>query len=185
MSEETLRTKNPHAPLPGSTIPVDKLPPDINPIEDSRTKAARRTQELIGLYGDNIGEGDDKFWIDPQIIPDGWTYEWKRYTVLGAQYPQYQIELARGGWEAVPAERHRQLVPTSWTGHSIEREGLILMERPMQIQQMVNDREKRKAGQLVQAKEAQLKGGPETAFDPSKKASYVRKSLEPMSVPKS
>lgn len=154
-------------------------------VEDDRTRAARRTAELIDLYGENnVGEGEDKFWIDPNIIPDGWTYEWKRYTTLGAQDPAYQVSLARGGWESVPASRHPEFMPIGWKSNVIEREGLVLMERPNQIHEIVQMREKRKAGELVGDKEQQLRSGPDTPFNNKTRANYLRKTREAIEIPK-
>jgi hypothetical protein len=143
---------------------------------DPRARAAQRAAELMGLYGNDIGDDTDDYYIDPAIIPDGWTYEWKRFTVLGAQDPAYQVTLARGGWEAVPAQRHPEMMPVGWAGATIERKGQLLMERPKQITDLVKQREYNKARQQVGQKEAQLYGqpaGPNSPFDPT----YHGKSL--------
>src|ERR1700744_5880580 len=75
----------------------------VRDTEDPRERAARRAEEILAHRG-NMDEGDDEFFIDQRAIPDGWSYEWKRHTILGAEDPSYQVHLARGGWEPVPAE---------------------------------------------------------------------------------
>jgi len=151
--------------------------------EDPRTRAARRAAELRE-HGSLNDDGVDEFYIDPRIIPDGWSYEYKRYTVLGAQDPSYQVSLALKGWEAVPARRHPELMPDNYTGNTIERKGMILMERPAEITNESKARELRKAREQVGSKEAQLKGmpaGPNSPFEPNSK---IARSYETIAVPK-
>jgi hypothetical protein len=148
-------------------------------LTDPRARAAQRTAELMGLYGNEIGDGTDEYYIEPSIIPDGWTYEWKRFTVLGAQDPSYQVTLARGGWEPVPAARHPEMMPSGWQGQTIERKGLVLMERPAQITKIVRAKEKQKADEQVGIKEQQLyarPAGDNSPFEPTR--TKIKKSYE-------
>jgi hypothetical protein len=187
------RRTGPHAPLPtggaAPTVATDtpaETPPQYAE-EDPRTRAALRAAELREHLGDDLGDGVDEFYIDPRIIPDGWSYEWKRYTTLGAQDPSYQVSLARGGWEAVPASRHPELMPDNWKGAHIERKGMILMERPAEITEQVKAREERKARDQVGQKEQQLYGAPAGQFQRDNKGNplvKVAKSYEPMAIPK-
>jgi len=78
------------------------------------------------------GQVADKFHIDPSQIPAGMSYEWKRATVYGASDPYYDVQMREQGWEPVQAERHPELVASGTTG-SIVRDGLILMERPVEL----------------------------------------------------
>lgn len=71
----------------------------------------------------------DPFYVPPEIIPPGWTYEWKTRTVYNWEHTQHQVTMAMNGWEPVPAERHDGLfMPKGYDG-PIERGGQILMER--------------------------------------------------------
>src|ERR1700676_2790894 len=63
----------------------------VIPVEDPRARAARRALELREQRGGDMDDGVDKFYIDPRIIPDGWSYEWKALTVLGKENPGYQV----------------------------------------------------------------------------------------------
>jgi hypothetical protein len=155
--------------------------------EDPRTRAARRAAELREHLGDNLGDGVDEFFVDPRIIPDGWSYEWKRHMTLGAQDPSYQVSLARGGWDAVPAHRHPELMPDNWRGATIERRGMILMERPAEITEQVKARELRKAREQVGQKEQQLYGAPPGTFERDNKGNplvKVGRSYEALAIPK-
>ena len=191
-NEALPRRKIPHAPLPNGTPTVATDQPSETPSapretfreEDPRTRAARRAAELREHLG-TMDQGTDEFYIDPRIIPDGWSYEYKRYTVLGLQDPSYQVSIAQRGWEAVPASRHPELMPDNYVGQTIERKGMILMERPMEITKEVQDLEKRKAREQVGQKEQQLKGMPAGANSPFEPAgNKIGRSYETIAVPK-
>lgn len=151
--------------------------------DDPRARAERRAAEIRKhLKGDN-SEGADRFYVDPHIIPDGWSYEWKRKTIWGKEDPAHEVELARQGWEPVPASRHPQMMPKgNW--QTIERDGMILMERPKVLTDDIHKENLRKAKLQVKAKEAQLNQAPEGTFDrddPRVKAS-IKKSFEAMPI---
>lgn len=132
---------------------------------DPRSRAAARAAQLREHLGEGLGEGIDEFYIDPAIIPDGWSYEWKRETVLGQPDPSYQVALASRGWEPVPANRHPQLVPPGWTGKHIPRKGCLLMERPKEITEEVRAQDNRRAREQVRQKEVQLGAAPPGTFE--------------------
>jgi len=153
--------------------------------EDPRTRAAKRAAELRGHLGD-MDEGPDDFYIDKDAIPQGWDYEWKTRTVLGAEDPAYQVQLARKGWEPVPASRHPSYMPQGSKSATIERKGMVLMERPLEITEEARDIELKKARNQVRQKEAQLNSAPEGQFErnhPSVKAK-ITKTIEAMPIPK-
>lgn len=152
--------------------------------EDPRARASRRAAELRG-HLQSTDEGEDRFFIDPAIIPPGWTYEWKRHTVYGAEDPAYQVQIARAGWEAVPVDRHPAYMPKGWKG-SIERDGMILCERPTEIVEAAKAAEQRRAQQQMRHKEEQLTGAPAGHFERSHKQESLvklKRSYEPMEIP--
>ena len=101
--------------------------------DDSRTRAAQRAAELRGHLKDEVSDAEDKFFVDLDTIPDGWTYEWKRHTIYGEEDPAYQVSLARSGWTAVPVSRHPNMMPHNTDHKIITRDGMILMECPTEI----------------------------------------------------
>lgn len=153
--------------------------------EDPRTRAARRAAELREHKGD-MDDGTDDFFIDGSAIPDGWSYEWKRKTVLGQEDPAYQVALARNGWEPVPASRHSSYMPTGSSYSTIERKGMVLMERPLEISDEVRAIELRKARAQVRHKEEQLNSAPDGQFgrDHSQVKPKINKSFEPIPIPR-
>lgn len=165
----------------GERVPVRPEPRD----EDPRERALKRTAEIRGHSG-GITDGTDEFYIDPAIIPEGWTYEWKRRLVINQEDPSYQVHLARMGWEAVPARRHPQLMPLGSHHQTIERKGMILMERPKEITDEARSIELRRARMQVRAKEEQLAAAPPGQFERNNKDAAlvkIKKSFESMAIP--
>lgn len=152
--------------------------------EDPRERAARRAAEVRANIGD-MDEGEDEFRAPP--APDGWAYEWKRKTVLGAEDPAYQVELARKGWDPVPASRHPSYMPDKGNHVSIERKGMILMERPLELVEESKAIELRKARNQVRHKETQLNSAPDGQFERDNKGApltKIKKSYEAIPIPK-
>jgi hypothetical protein len=151
--------------------------------DDPRARAERRAAEIRKHLKGDTSDGADRFFVDPEIIPDGWSYEWKRKTIWGKEDPAHEVELARQGWEPVPASRHPQMMPKgNW--QTIERDGMVLMERPKVLTDDVHKENLRKARLQVKAKEAQLTQAPEGTFDrddPRVRPS-IKKSFEAMKI---
>lgn len=151
--------------------------------EDPRARAARRAAEIRGHMG-SMDEGTDEFYIPPGYVPDGWDYEWKRKTILGQEDPAYQVALARKGWEAVPADRHPQMMPEG-SYNNIERKGMVLMERPRELSEEARDIEKKRARQQVRQKEAQLGTASEGQFERNhdRVRPKIKKDYSPVAIP--
>ena len=88
---------------------------DTSPVSRGLREAAIRAEEIRNKMRSEQFDSQmyDEFYIDPSDIPDGWSYEWKRRTVLGAEDPAYQVALARSGCEPVPTSRHPSYMPRS------------------------------------------------------------------------
>ncbi len=65
---------------------------------------------------------DDRFHLDPRVIPAGMSYEWKAESVYGQKNLDHIASLQDNHWKPVPQERHPGLV--------VRKDGMILMERP-------------------------------------------------------
>lgn len=155
----------------------------MSSLERARIRAAELKGHVNGLE-----DATDSFFVPPEIIPDGWTYEWKRKSTFNKEDPAYAVQLARDGWEPVPLNRckkHKAMMPTNWDGSTIEHQGMILMERPEEITQAYRDIELRKARAQVRQKEAQLSASPEGTFtrDDPRVSPKIRKSYSPVMVP--
>jgi hypothetical protein len=152
--------------------------------ENPRERAAKRAAEL--RQSGTMQEGPDVFYVDPNAIPDGWSYEWKRRTTAGQEDPAYQVQLARMGWEPVPASRHPEMMPLNSNFETIERKGMVLMERPAEISDEAKRSDLIRARQQVQIKKQQLSQAPDGQFtrDDDRVRPKVKSSYEPMPVPK-
>jgi len=150
--------------------------------DDPRARAEKRAAELR-QHNITFDDGIDKFSAPP--APDGWTYEWKRRSVMGWEDHSYMSNLTRTGWEAVQSSRHPEMMPKGYTG-SIERDGQVLMERPKEISDEIRSIEIRKARQQVQIKAGQLdpngRGGLMERND-SNANMKISKGYEPMPIP--
>ena len=172
------------------TAPAEAAPEETTPMrpamreEDSRAAAAKRAAQLREHLGDVV-EGQDDFYIPLDEIPDGWTYEWKRHTTYGQEDPAYQIQLARSGWEAVPATRHPWMMPANNANGTILRKGMILMQCPTEIIDERRAAELRKARLQVRHKEQQIAGTPDGTMtrDDARVRPKINKSYEAMPIP--
>lgn len=156
--------------------------------ESSLDRAKRRTAELSGQL-EHVNEGGDKFYIDPDMVPEGWTYEWKRRLLLGAEDPSHMVELARAGWVPVPLDRdnkHLAYMPSGWPGNNIERDGMVMMERPSEVVEEARRRLDYLARKQVRDKEAQIAGTPDGTLtrDHVQARPQIKKSYEAIPVPK-
>ena len=164
--------------------PIRPVPPHES--MSPRERAEARIAQLRDHDRDIADEGQDEFFIEPGIIPDGWSYEWKTRTILGLEDPAHQVALARKGWESVPASRHPELMPMGYTGAEITRKGMVLMERPLQITEEVRAAELRRARLQMRSKEEQLAQAGGGQFERSNKGENmvkVKKGYEAMPIP--
>lgn len=152
--------------------------------DDPRERARKRAAEIRGNVG-NMDEGLDEFYVDPKDVPPGWSYEWKRKTLLGAEDPAYQVGLARMGWEPVPANRHAGMMPGGGNYATIERKGMILMERPLELTDEARSIEQRRARMQMQAKKEQLGEAKPGQFgrDHASVRPKISSSYEPIPIP--
>jgi hypothetical protein len=152
--------------------------------EDPRAAAARRAAEIRANQSPD-DDGVDEFKLPP--APDGWTYEWKTKSVMGAINHAHLTELRRQGWEEVPTQRHPEEMPVGGKDPIIERKGMILMQRPTVIVEEARRAQIIKARSQVKFKEEQLNGTPEGGLghrDHAQVRPKISKGYEPMPVPK-
>ena len=142
---------------------MTKQPITREPMRDPAARAAE-----IRESNAHIEEVQNKYDIDPSIIPPGWTYEWKRLTVMNAEDPGHMQELYRKGWEEVPASRHPEMMPFGYgESNTIVRDGQVLMERPEEITKEAREAKLRAArNQRIQKEQQLTSGGPE-GIDPN------------------
>lgn len=127
---------------------------------DHEERARIRMAEIRQIQGDIDDDSDDyhdKFYAE---APPGWSYEWKNHTIFNKEFPHYTATLMRNGWSPVPAHRHRELLYAGYSDDSVIIDGMILMERPMELTKRRRLREIRKATDQVRSSEAKLAEAP-------------------------
>lgn len=157
--------------------------PTVREMSDAE-RAKQRAAEIRGHLGD-LDEGTDEFYIPSDIIPDGWTYEWKRYSTFNQIDSSHIRELERKGWAFVPSSRHPSMMAIGDNGNIILRKGLALMERPTEIVEEARMIERRRAAEQVRAKEEQLSGAPEGTMtrDHAQTRPQIKKAYSPIPIP--
>lgn len=103
------------------------------------------------------GQIADKFHIEARNIPPGTSYEWKTLSVFGKEDPSYNVLLREQGWEPVDASRHPELVAEGHSG-PIVRDGLMLMERPIELTQEAQAEDRASAAEVLNVKKQQILG---------------------------
>jgi hypothetical protein len=126
----------------------------------------------------------DKYAIPHGAEPDGWKYEWKRKSIFGKEDVQHQVNLNRNGWTDVPASRHDGVwMPAGHPG-SIEIDGLVLMEIPIELHREARAEDKREADRAVGNARRSAGMPASSVADPShpeaRKATYVRAEATPV-----
>lgn len=78
---------------------------------------------------------EDKFFIPPEIIPDGYSVEWKRMETLGKGDDFYLMGLEEQGWQPATIDMGKlgQIVPAEYKQKTIVRDGLMLYIRPIEL----------------------------------------------------
>ena len=99
---------------------------------------------------------EDIFYIPVEEIPEGSSYEWKRYSVVGQEDPFYLAQMREQGWEPVDPRRHPNWLPPGYSQPHIIKGGMILMERPIELTEEARAEQKVLARQQVREAEARL-----------------------------
>jgi hypothetical protein len=72
----------------------------------------------------------DQFDLPTRMLEKGWSYQWNRTSCYGLPDPNNINSMMENGWRPVMADRFPgRFHPVDYKG-AIEREGLMLMERP-------------------------------------------------------
>lgn len=118
------RLQEPSVPRPPQHIAkADAREPQRDPMH-SEVRRVRRNRAVANA---------DMFYIPVDEIPEGSSYEWKRYSVMGEEQPFYLASMREQGWEPVNPKRHPTWVPPGYSQPHILKGGLILMERPIEL----------------------------------------------------
>jgi hypothetical protein len=99
---------------------------------------------------------EDRYALPLDEIPEGSSYEWKRFSVKGEEDPFYLTAQREQGWEPVDPKRHPNWLPDNFSGSAIIKDGLILMERPMELTLQAREEQETSSRKQVRDQEKQL-----------------------------
>lgn len=103
-----------------------------SPTDERKAAMLRMRQDLERLREED--DAGDQFYIDQNIIPDGWSYNWKRISVAGLEDIQHKARMKKMGWTPVPAARHPELFGDVKDADAPGIKGdQMLMERPSEF----------------------------------------------------
>lgn len=140
-------------------------------ITDKPVDVGRRSSQRTGAQRDDAPRrrrnvtSDNPFHIDQMEIPDGQTWEWKRYSVLGqVDYENQQI-CQEAGWLPVTwGMRNAIKRPPNMTELGLRepviKKGMILMERPIELTLEARIEDQDRANQQVVDKFRELGQAP-------------------------
>ncbi len=154
-----------------------------------RERAEARVKQLRegGWDANDATTGHDEFYIDPDIVPSYFSYEWKTLQVFGMDHTGHHLNLLKAGWEQVPTSRHPELMPVGTPGHApITRKGNGLFERPTVLTEESRIAQQRSAKDQVRQKEQSLNDAPAGQFERSNKdtpLAKVKKGYSQMEIP--
>ncbi len=123
-----------------------------------------------------------QFHVPDSLKESGWDLQWVRTACLGKDDPANVTNHMENGWRAVPGNRpgFKDFFRTDGAA-TIDREGLMLMERPMTLTKQAHDEDYRNSMQQrnAQVEEFALSGLP-SGFDRGygKAATRVNRSVE-------
>jgi len=96
--------------------------------------------EIRGRNGEVLtrartGGAESPFHVPDNLKDKDWDYQWVRSSCYGKEDPANLFTHQENGWRPVPADREgfAGRFGESTNTNAIEREGLILMERPMEL----------------------------------------------------
>lgn len=110
-------------------------------------RGKQRGDQRIHLPDEEV---DNPFHIPKDIIPDGMSYEWKRYRYGGIIDASYQTRMMQRMWSPVPSSRHPHMVWAESDSKYIEIDGLLLMERPSYLTDEAHERQKYRANDQIE-----------------------------------
>lgn len=140
---------------PGRPRNADRMPQHVAaaPEREPEHEAAHtkpRTRTRMG----RTSIVDDPFYIPLEEIPEGSSYEWKRFSNVGQEDPFYIAQMRSQGWEPVDPRRHPTWVPPGFSTPHIVKGGMLLMERPLALtQEAIKEREQMARQQVNEAEE--------------------------------
>lgn len=126
---------------------------EIDNLPSAKQSAPRSTVKLSDW--DNIKRQDDtterdRYFVPAELIPEGFSVEWKRIEILGKPDRRNLVQIETSGWRPAPADMFREMLPSGYKGDTVEDgEGMMLYIRPLSFTKAASDENTRVANQKV------------------------------------
>jgi len=176
------------APAMAETQEVRIAKAPLRSTSNDRSELRLNLREAEAGMVRNRKNNTDVFYVAQNVIDQfkeaGWSLEWKRHTVYGAEDRSYEIALKDNGWEPVTADELPHYMPDDYKG-AIIRDGLQLMKRPQYLTDESRREERMAAQAAINGNLAKLGQSPNPEFNrnnPNVKP-RVTKSFERMEIP--
>ena len=155
-------------------------------------KVAEREPQRDTLHGEarrtrrrKATGNEDMFYIPVDEIPEGSSYEWKRWSVNGQEDPFYIAQMREQGWEPVNPKKHPNWVPPGYSQPNIIKGGMILMERPIELTNEAKAEQRQLAKKQTREAEQRLGMTPKgelTREHPDVAPRVVKEYMRPVSI---
>ncbi len=141
--------------------PYNRRPPvrtaEVRP-EPVRAEEVRPKRERT-----RKGTGTDRLHIPQHLIPDGVDLQWVTDTILGQPATQTRIGFEVNGWQPVTPDMFGgrydgMFMPKGFKGE-INVDGLVLMERPMELTLEARAEERKAARSAINTHESKIRAG--------------------------
>jgi hypothetical protein len=181
VTEALAKAERKHKTPPRARAVVEQT----RPPEEAPRAEAQRAPEGKRLTR-NRRQGEDAFYINPKIVPNGMSYEWKRESVYGLKDNDHQIGLRENHWRPVPASRHPGMVLDPKDG-AIRKSGMVLMERPSYLTEEARHEDLQNAIAQVQSAPANIRRTPDGTLtrdhESVRAITKVKRSHSPIDIP--
>lgn len=151
MSDPAIETPVKRGPGRPKQNTADVRPPLRS--EAKRSPLRERLHAKIGTVREQ--ESNDRFFIPPEMIPDGVEVQWKRFSVYGYEDPYYIANLRSSGWEPMTHEDFPGLAPEGVKGPII-KDGQMLMGQAKELTERARAKMDLAAKTQIRDREAQL-----------------------------
>lgn len=132
-------------------------------------------------------ETNDPLYVPEHLIPEGFTVEYKRHSILGqAEKASNLINLRQQHWEYVSIKdmpQFAELMPAGHKGDTVERDGVILMIRETYLVEDAQNDDYEKAREQVDQKTQQINGSGPNEFARDKKSTIINRTYERAPIP--
>lgn len=137
--------------------------------EEALARIRRESEDRVDIDAFLDAMEEDPLFISPELVPDGFTVEWKTTHIMGQPIDTvesgYTSNLALGGWMPCPVEIMPSLVPPGYEKPYIERPGNILMIREAKHTKRVHDEAIKRSREHMNDKVAQMYDTPKGTMD--------------------